>query len=65
MALRLDIGSGLPSTYEWLLIAAFVVGAVALIPQYVTLTAMQTGYLALVGALITLAVKVFTTTPTA
>lgn len=53
-------GIPMPSKVEWVLIATFLVGALALIPQYVTLTETQIGYIALVGALIALALKVFT-----
>ena len=63
MAIRLDINSLIPSPAQWVLIAAFIIGAVALIPQYITLTTVQVGYLSLIGALLTLALKIFTTEP--
>lgn len=63
MVLRLDPSSYIPNSAQWIMIAVFFVGALALIPQYVTVTAQQAGYMLLAGALITLALKVFTTQP--
>ena len=63
MALRLDVNSLIPSPAQWVLIGVFFVGAIALIQQYVQLSAVQLGYLSLAAALITLALKVFTVQP--
>jgi hypothetical protein len=63
LPLRLDPSSYIPSKAEWILIAVFFIGAIALIPQYVVLSVTQVGYLSLAAALLTLALKVFTTSP--
>jgi hypothetical protein len=65
MVLRFDASSYIPNSAQWILIAVFFVGAIALIPQYITLTEVQVGYLSLAGALLALALKVFTTEPAA
>jgi len=41
----------------------FAIGAIALIPQYITLSSTTVGYLMLAGALLALLLKVFTTNP--
>lgn len=64
MTLRLDWGSSIPTKAQWILIGVFLVGALALIPQYVQINETTVGYLALAGALIALALKVFTTEET-
>lgn len=61
--MRLDVNSYVPSAAQFVLIGIFIVGALALIPQYVTLSPQVTGYLFLAAALITLALKVFTVEP--
>lgn len=60
---RFDLGSSIPNSAQWVAIIIFAIGAIALIPQYVTLTSVTVGYLALAGALLALALKVFTTIP--
>jgi hypothetical protein len=61
--IRFDPISGFPDKAEWIMIAVFLIGALALIPKYITLSSQDTGILLLVGALISLAVTVFTTQP--
>jgi hypothetical protein len=63
MAVKLNMGSSIPNSAQWVAIVVFAIGAVALIPKYITLTSVTTGYLLLVGALLALALKVFTTIP--
>lgn len=59
MALMFSWSGFISNPQSWVLIAVFIIGALALIPQYVTVTTMQAGYLALAAALLTLALKVF------
>ena len=63
MAIRLNFSSSIPNSAQWVAIVIFAIGAVALIPQYITLDSITVGYLALAGALLALALKVFTTVP--
>ena len=63
MALRLDLNSYVPSAAQFVIIGVFIVGSLALIPQYITLNEQTTGYFLLAAALITLALKVFTVQP--
>lgn len=61
MNIRFDPVSGWPDKAEWVMIAVFLVGALALIPKYISVSSQTTGILLLVGAMISLAVTVFTT----
>ena len=63
MAIRLNFCSSIPNSAQWVAIVIFAIGAVALIPQYITLDSITVGYLALAGALLALMLKVFTTMP--
>jgi len=63
MALRVDLNSYMPNTVQWVMIGVFLVGALALIPQYITVSQVTVGYIALVSGLIALALKIFTTVP--
>jgi len=63
MAIRLNFSSSIPTSAQWVAIVIFAIGAVALIPQYITLDSVTVGYLALAGALLALMLKVFTTMP--
>ena len=63
MAVRLNFSSSIPNSAQWVAIVIFAIGAVALIPQYITLDSITVGYLALAGALLALMLKVFTTMP--
>lgn len=63
LAVRLNFSSSIPNSAQWVAIVIFAIGAVALIPQYITLNSVTVGYLALAGALLALALKVFTTMP--
>jgi uncharacterized protein (DUF486 family) len=59
MALTFSWSGFISNPQSWVLIAVFIIGALALIPQYVTVTSAEAGYLLLAGALLTLALKVF------
>jgi len=63
MALRVDLNSYMPNTVQWVMIGVFLVGALALIPQYITVSQVTVGYIALASGLIALALKIFTTVP--
>jgi hypothetical protein len=59
MALTFSLSGFISNPQSWFLIVVFAIGALALIPQYVTVTSAEAGYLLLAGALLTLALKVF------
>jgi len=59
MALKFSWSGFISNPQSWVLIGVFLIGALALIPQYVTVTSAETGYLFLASALLTLALKVF------
>jgi len=63
MAIRLNFSASIPNSAQWVAIVIFAIGAVALIPNYITLDSVTVGYLALAGALLALMLKVFTTMP--
>jgi 4-amino-4-deoxy-L-arabinose transferase-like glycosyltransferase len=63
MAIKLDFSSSIPNSAQWVAIVVFAIGAIALIPQYITLDSVTVGYLALAGALLALALKGITTIP--
>ena len=51
-----------PSPIEWVAIITFIIGAIAFIPQYFTLTTTQFGVVSLVIAVLGLAAKVIVKT---
>jgi len=59
MAVMLNLGSSIPTSAQWVAIIIFAIGALALIPQYITINSVTTGYLLLAGALLALVLKVF------
>ena len=63
MALTFSWSGFISNPQSWVLIGVFLIGALALIPQYVTVSTMTAGYLALAAALLTLALKVFSGEP--
>jgi len=61
--LKFNLGTSIPTSAQWVAIIIFAIGAIALIPQYITINSVTTGYLLLAGALLALMLKVFTTVP--
>ena len=61
MTLKLSLSSTMPSIAEWILLLGFVITVIALIPQYITLSVTQYGYLSLLGAIFVALTKFLTT----
>ena len=57
MRYNLSLKGTMPSPVEWVAIITFIVGAIAFIPQYVTLSTMQFGIISLIIAVLGLAAK--------